>query len=499
MAYQDKSFTALFQRQLLSILLQDPTAYSRFNGIWDHSYFDDNVHRRIAQAYLEIRRGGHDHPNPVSLLQSLLGSYDLRAMPLDAQALEKEVNALYAIPLQNVSFSLQEVRDWAINHALVGSLSQAIDFVNTGQHDKVRQVIDQALAIGKDCGDSGITVTPKTENPCEILFAEKEAGLPLGLISLDTRLEGGLRPGEMLTFLGGPGSFKSGTMLNCMIRALKPDKARNVTYISLEMSERQVYARFCYRITSRPGGVEAVDYWSEKIAKGNQPKFDEVFKKKIQAYSGSLHIKTFGSNTLDISGLRAYLDYLDGTGHETQLLIVDYPGIMLRPGNNRDDIEMGLLYSGVRAIGIDRKIPVITAAQSTRGFLEDPEKANMSHIAATMDIARTSDYIVAIIQTPEEKQQKKMRFKLIKNRNEETGVLINIDVDYPMCFIDDKGEAQPAEQVQEETASKTVYANKGSRNGRRALEEKTKDNLPTPEENRLRHEEYLATRIKGRS
>jgi hypothetical protein len=53
-------WTPQFQRELLVLLLQLPEAYGQYNGIWKPSYFDDVVHRDIAQAYLTIRALGND-------------------------------------------------------------------------------------------------------------------------------------------------------------------------------------------------------------------------------------------------------------------------------------------------------------------------------------------------------------------------------------------------------------------------------------------------------
>jgi hypothetical protein len=107
-------------------------------------------------------------------------------------------------------------------------------------------------------------------------------------------------------------------MLNLGMAARRQPLAKGVTYISLEMPEVQVFARCCCRITKLH--AESVEKTPEE--------FDRVYNREIAKYPGALHIKTFGSGTLQISELRSYLDHLDHRGHETGLLIVDYPQIM---------------------------------------------------------------------------------------------------------------------------------------------------------------------------
>jgi hypothetical protein len=82
---------------------------------------------------------------------------------------------------------------------------------------------------------------------------------------------------------------------------------------------------------------------------------------------------------------------------------------------------------------------VIVAAQMNRDALKEPENTSLQHISATMDIARHSDFIVAIVQTEDEKQSSHRRLKLLKNRNEESGVIISTEVDYPLYWLKDKG------------------------------------------------------------
>jgi hypothetical protein len=70
MVSENNPFQPLFQRQLLATLIQAAETFSRYNGIWNHSYFDDPSHRMISQAYLKIRLLGNEHPTRASISKS---------------------------------------------------------------------------------------------------------------------------------------------------------------------------------------------------------------------------------------------------------------------------------------------------------------------------------------------------------------------------------------------------------------------------------------------
>jgi replicative DNA helicase len=443
-------WTPQFQRELLVLLLQLPEAYGQYNGIWKPSYFDDVVHRDIAQAYLTIRALGNDHPAKTTLQQELLKDTDSRLpLPADKAAALAETEVLYQAQPQNARYSVQVVRKWAQDQELLFAVGECLTYLQAGEVEKIRPLIDKAYAVGTDTSQTGITVTPATRDPGESLLATLIGNyLPIGLPSLERVLDGGIRPGEMITVVGIPSAFKSGMMLNWIMPALQQPYGRKVTWISLEMSEQQVYGRFCWRVSGK----------SKDFLKVDLAGFNAAFNAAIADYCGCLHIKNFGNGTIDIADLKAYLDALDHREHETELLVVDYPQIMKKDRELADFNAVGDLYAGVRAIGIERAIPVIAAAQLNREAFRDLENVTMAKISASMDIARHSDHLVAILQSEAMRKENKMRLKLLKNRNEETGIIVNVDVNYPLCSVEDRGEYFPADEAQAATNSTTANA-----------------------------------------
>jgi replicative DNA helicase len=151
-------FTPLFQREMLVLLLQDPTAYGRFHDIWDASYFDDITHVRIFQAFTNVRAGGGQHPNKASIIESLMGGLDSRGiLPMDKIAQLKELDYLYeAPPVENSKFTQSIVRKVAQQQAMVAAMGAAIEALHIDDPDKSINLLLTAHRVGTDTEQQGI-------------------------------------------------------------------------------------------------------------------------------------------------------------------------------------------------------------------------------------------------------------------------------------------------------------------------------------------------------
>jgi hypothetical protein len=141
-------FTPQFQRELVVLLLQDPTVYNLYLDIWRPSYFDEVAHRNIVDAFLAIRTHG-EHPTKTSVTQQLLNGTDRKKpMPMDKEAELEELEALYKAIPQNKNYSLEIVRQFAKTQAVVSSLGAAIECVQSREPEKALSLIATACQVG---------------------------------------------------------------------------------------------------------------------------------------------------------------------------------------------------------------------------------------------------------------------------------------------------------------------------------------------------------------
>jgi hypothetical protein len=148
---QTNPFTPGFQRRLLAMLLQYPETYSLYNDVWDPTYFDDPIHRKIVHAYMHIMQVGNEPPTKLSIGQELAKDYDLtKEIPSDVTALMEEVALLYTYPVENINYSIDEVRKWAQHHALIQAVENSIGFIQSGETEKLMELFQRAQNVGDD-------------------------------------------------------------------------------------------------------------------------------------------------------------------------------------------------------------------------------------------------------------------------------------------------------------------------------------------------------------
>lgn len=457
MAGSSAQFTTQFQRELLVLLLKDPAAYSTYHDIWSPSYFSDHDHVRIATAFLKIRAEG-EHPTEVVLKQELLKDCDMKNIPQERVKLLQEVDIIYAATPQNQKYSYKIVREFAQNQALAEAIGVSIDLLRAGEFEKVRPIIDNALAVGSEMLTRGLMLDNTVRDPSKLILDPLNARrISVGMPTLDALIGGGLAPGEMLTVAGGAGTFKSGTMVNWTIPALKA--GLRITYVSLEMSEQLIYKRYCCNISDMPANT----------LQTNPNTFDQKFNQRIISYLGNLKVQTFGTYTLDIAGLQSYLERLEHEGHKTDVLVVDYPQIMRKNPTERNNyVAIGDLYCGIRMIASEHDCAAIVAAQGNRESVKNPEKFGMAEISSTMETARISDYIVGILRGDDDPYN--FRLKLVKNRNDSTGVLIKMEMHYDKYQMIDRGEDTSAQNAAAtSTASNSNQNNQQARQQQKAV------------------------------
>jgi replicative DNA helicase len=449
-------YSPSFQNRILAALLQDPGLYPRYYSVWNSSYFTDPINQIIATVLFEFRSLHKQSPNIDTVINSVITRNERSPDDFKKQLVER-INILYTTELVDQQWTEKVVVDWARAQAIEAAVIESADCLSKNQKSKIPKIIDQAYRTGENIEKLGLFVDKNSTKPSVAIKSQKINKLPTGFSDLDPLIEGGVGGGELLVFLGPPKGFKSGNLLNSIIPSLQAPYGKAVTYISLELKEEKVYERFCYRITKL----------DKDFLNSNPEAFDKKFEERIQQIlSGKLAIKVYPTRSAGCSQVRSYLDFLDSRGHQTGLLVVDYGNIMkVEDARQSEWTGIGANFEGLRAIGLERDIPVITAARTNReGLLSEDLK--MEHIAGSMEISATCDYCVALIQTPEEHRSSTMRQKLLLNRNEDSGIIIGCDIDYPTYTIvntgiinsseEEEDEENPKEKRREESNSKRI-------------------------------------------
>jgi replicative DNA helicase len=226
---------------------------------------------------------------------------------------------------------------------------------------------------------------------------------------------------------------------------------QSVLHITLEMSEPKTAARYLqsfFSITKRQaptrlpkfirnseGGVIDVNY--EELTR---PSFADVdirakLSSKIRREfrrRPKLKIKGFPSGKLTLAMLEAYLDNLARFENFTpDVLIVDYADLMSIKDVKNLRQELGAISVGLRGIGVERNMAVITASQTNREGI-NARVVDETNMSEDISKAFTADVLLTYNQTAAEYAMGLARIYVAKNRDDETKMMALITQAYAM-------------------------------------------------------------------
>lgn len=234
-----------------------------------------------------------------------------------------------------------------------------------------------------------------------------EDKLSTGWTFLDKVTNGGfLVDGRMLALLmAQPGLGKSNFMTNMAFNFLKQNKS--VVVISLEMSQDVYAQRFDALISG--DNINKL----KNTAESSQEKIKEFYAKYPKA---NLFIKEYPPRSIKCSDIEIYLENLKLNGHHFDVVIVDYLNLILPSSRVDNMFKDGMDVSEkLRALSYKFNCPIISAVQSnTNGY--NTEEIGMENVSESRGIVHTCDFLAALMQLQEDKENGIVKMKVLKNR-----------------------------------------------------------------------------------
>lgn len=192
-------------------------------------------------------------------------------------------------------------------------------------------------------------------------------GLDTGLLDLD-RLTGGMNKSNLIIIAGRPSMGKSALAMQVAEHVAKKE---SVIIFSLEMSKREVAARFVKYHESIVGKSEAVKHLY------------------------SLHMHIDDKPAITIGHIRSQCRKIKRK-HGLSMIVVDYIQLMQGQGDNRNQ-EIGGISRGLKSIAKEFDIPVIALSQLSRKVEERSDKRPiMSDLRESGEIEQDADLILFI-------------------------------------------------------------------------------------------------------
>lgn len=259
-------------------------------------------------------------------------------------------------------------------------------------------------------------------------FQEKP-GIKLGIPSFDKMIGSGFTPKTLHSAMAASGVGKSAAMTAFAVQFLL--QKQDVVFVSLEMSEaevsKRVYANLYDIVIADLPNVE------KQVIKNKYA--------KIKDNIGQLVTKEFSAGSLTPLGLDGFLTKLKNEkGINNPVVIVDYLGLMA--SDKMTDVDNSYSYFGsiaeeLRAVAQRRNLIMFTPLQLNRSAVNNLE-ADQSSLSESMKILMTLDSAFIISQTPEMKDQGKMKINFVKNRMSGKTWSFDIGFDYKKFRFDDR-------------------------------------------------------------
>lgn len=234
-----------------------------------------------------------------------------------------------------------------------------------------------------------------------------EAKIKTGWDSLDEYTNGGfLKDGKMLALImAQAGLGKSVFMSNLAVNFLKQNLS--VVVISLEMSQDVYGQRFDAHISQK------------NINQLNENSTEAI--KRIKAFyaeypKSNLYIKEYPPRSIKSQDIQTYLENLKAAGKNFDVVIVDYLNLVL-PNRKSDSMykDGQAVSEELRALSYLFKCPFISAVQSNSDGMNS-ETIDMQNVAESRAIVHTTDFLAALYQREEDRENGIINMRLLKNR-----------------------------------------------------------------------------------
>ena len=370
-----------------------------------------------------------------------------------------EVNSLIT-EIGNLSLNIPEdvlqsnLKEFIRKNALSSSLMDNIDLIAMSESEKdsekYQQIVEKCLEnfdrvqkITFNDNDLGMNYFDQAAMEKHWDFIRNpDMKVKTGWEAIDHYTNGGfLKDGRMLAiFMAQAGLGKSVFLSNLAVNFLKQNLS--VVVISLEMSQDVYAQRFDAHISKKN---------INRLRENEQTAVDRIKSFYAQHPESGLFIKEYPPRSVNSRTIEQYLDNLKAAGHKIDIVIIDYLNLVL-PNKSQDSMfKDGMTVSEeLRALSYKYAVPFFSAVQANSEGMNTQE-IDMQNVSESRGICHTVDFLGALYQTPEQRENGIIGFKIVKNRFGLVGKTAKFKIDYEtLCVadttfsgdIDDSGPGQ---------------------------------------------------------
>jgi len=333
------------------------------------------------------------------------------------------------VPKENYDWLLNDFENFSRHKSLERAIIESSDLLESGDYGPVEKLIRDAIqvSLSRDMG------TDYWADPRARLMKLKENNgqVSTGWPSIDRKLYGGFKLGELNIWCAGSGGGKSLFLanqgLNFALAGL------NVIYFTFELSEELV----SMRIDSMVTGTATRDVFKN---------LDDVELKvaMMRKKAAEIQVKYLPSGK-NCNDLRSYLkEYQVKTGKKPDIILVDYLDLMMPLSIKVSPSDLFVkdkyVSEELRNLAMEMQTVVVTASQLNRAAVEEIE-FDHSHISGGLSKIQTADNVIGIFTSRAMKERGRYQIQFMKTRSSSgVGQKVDLEFNIDTLRISDLGE-----------------------------------------------------------
>jgi len=424
-----------FQIKVLSSLLTHKEFLLNIQDVLSEEYFDNQAHRWIIKEILNYFHKYHTCPS-MDVLKVELKKIDNEVLQL---SIKEQLREAYKASDEDLKYVEEEFSNFCKNQQLKKALLTSVDFLNAGDYDSIRSLIDNALKAGQD-KNIGHEYNKDTESRYR---EDHRTAVPTPWNSINELLQGGLGNGDFGLIFGNPGGGKSWSLVALGGYAVK--LGYNVIHYTLELGADYVGRRYDAFFTNVP--VQNIMNFKSKV--------EEV----IPSLEGQLIIKEFPTGKATINTVESHIKKCIDLDFKPDLIIIDYVDLLRSKKTNRErKDEIDDIYISTKGLARELNLPIWSVSQVNRAGAKD-DIIEGDKAAGSYDKMMVTDVAISLSRKKEDKVNGTGRFHIMKNRYGMDGLTFSAKVNTSTGHFEISSQADDDDSPTPPQSSTPKYEN----------------------------------------
>jgi replicative DNA helicase len=424
--FQTKSISALLTHKEFLLTIQD---------VLSEDYFQNQAQKWIIREIIKYFQKYHCTVS-MDVLKVELKKIDNEVLQI---SIKEQLREAYKSSDEDLKYVEEEFSNFCKNQQLKKALLTSVDFLNAGDYDSIRSIIDNALKAGQD-KNIGHEYNKDTESRYK---QDHRTIVPTPWPEINDLLQGGLGNGDFGLIFGNPGGGKSWSLVALGGYAVK--LGYNVIHYTLELGADYVGRRYDAFFTN----ISVSDIMNHK----NQ--VDEI----IPTLEGQLIIKEFSPGKASISTVESHIKKCIDLDFTPDLIIIDYVDLLRSKKTNRErKEEIDDIYMSTKGLAKSIQLPVWSVSQVNREGAKNDIIEGVS-AAGSYDKMMVTDVAISLSRKRQDKVNGTGRFHIMKNRYGMDGMTYQATINTSTGHFEINGEFNGIDEEDTQPSHNTTFKN----------------------------------------